>query len=211
MRNKMVNLSARSVKHFLPDVEIHCLTLFKSSRKEYEKQEPLLPFIKEFKERTKYISPIRVYDGNLEETSGYGNPMNGAYFIEGYNIIQNKFKDYDGKLLILAEDHFFTTGKTLNELVKNDWELAYAPAFHRNEGTANGSILGINPFKLNSLFPLLEVHNVPIERSIAIELLKKVPNKYRIKHRIWTDYCGDGIYTNSSEEMTIELKKARII
>lgn len=209
MRNKMVNLSAKSIWHFYPEAEIHCLTLYKTSRKEYSSQEPLDPRIKQFKEKTKYTSKNTVYDGPWGTTSGYASPLNGLFFMEGYNFIQKKFSEYDGKLLILTEDHFFTSGKVLKELLENDWDAAYADAFSKTPADANAAILGINPFKLKGLFPLPEVQEM-VEPLLGKSLLLRVPKLYRIKHRNWIDYCGDGIYTNSSDEMKSEMIKAGI-
>lgn len=215
-RNKMVNLSARSIKYFMPNIEIHCLSLYKESYVEYEEQEKLLPFIKEFSAKTKYISknPIQDHEDSTK-TSGYANPDNAKYFSEGFNLIQQKFKHRDRKLLILAEDHFFTNGATLKELDENNWHVAYASGY-AGDGLhqANGSILGLNPLRINHLFPLKENYNGTIEDSLGTQLISKVKtrsNLYLIKNRKWIDYCGDGIYTNSSAQMEEELRKAGII
>lgn len=207
-RNKMVNLTARSIKHFMPDIEIHCLSLGS------KEDEPLLPFIKEFKAKTQYISKNPVQDHiDSTKTSGYANPDNAKYFTEGFNLIQAKFKHHDKKVLVLAEDHFFTTGATLKELNENDWHIAYASGYN-GDHHANGSILGFNPARVNHLFPLKENFAGTIEDSLGKQLIskiKKVSNLYLIKNRKWIDYCGDGIYTNSSKEMEEELRKAGII
>ncbi len=212
-RNKMVNLSATSIKHFIPDAEIHCLSLYKSSYSEYSTQEPLLPYIKEFTINTKYVGTNSIQDHvDSTKTNGYGNPDNAKYFSEGYNIIYDTFKNQIERVLILSEDHFFTTGHTLLELIVNDWDVAYASgyagAYH-----ANGSILGINPSKLGHVFPLEENYPGTVEDSIGEQLLQKVEKDrlYCMQYRKWVNYCGDGIYTNSSVDMENELRKAQII
>lgn len=212
-RNKMVNLSARSVKHFLPNAEIHCFTLFKESMLEYREQEKLLPYIVEHRLKTKYVNPNKeaVQDHtDSTKTSGYANPDNGLYFAEGFNLIYDYFKGLNEPVVILAEDHFFTTGKVLAELVENDYDVAIAPGDH--DMNANGALIVINPARVASYFPI-EESRIAIEPLIANTVMANVPpgRLYRIKHRKWIDYCGDGIYTNSSEEMISELQKAGII
>ena len=52
-----------------------------------------------------------------------------------------------------------------------------------------------------------------VEWRVSESLVQKThPDKiYKIKDRRRIDYFGDGMYTNSSEEMERELKKAGII
>ncbi len=215
-RNRMVNLTARSVLHFLPNAELHCLTMFNRSMDEYADQDPLLPCINETTAKTKYVSGLDVHDCiDSTKTSGYGSPLNGLFFTEGYNHIHEQFRDYDDKLLILAEDHFFTTGAVLRELLENEWDAAFAewngsPPEFRNR--ANGSILGIVPKRVAELFPLQERVG-SIEGLLGETLLLRLPLErvYQIKHRHTGDYCGDGLLTNSSVEMQAELSKAGII
>lgn len=210
----MINLSALSVRHFLPDVPVHCFTLYKENMTEYKDQPKLLPFITEHIHKTKYISNNPVQDHkDPTKTSGFANLDNGKYFAEGYNLIQDNFKNLDDKVLILAEDHFFTTGVTLKELVDNEWHIAFAPGYN-NKQNANGSILGINPNKVKHLFPINEKLRIPVEQLLTenlVKRIKKVSSVYKIKNRKWVDYCGDGKYTNSSEEMEEEMKKVGII
>jgi hypothetical protein len=214
LRNKMVNLSATSVKHFLPEAEIYCFTFYKNSVAEYDTQPTLLPFIKQLTFRTKYISKNQVQDHkDPSKTSGFANPDNGKYFSEGYNLIQNRFRTWDKKVLILAEDHFFTTGAVLKELIENDWIVAFASGYN-SDGNANGSILGINPKRVDHLFPLDETARGTVEHILTHQLVKQIKKKsnvYQIKNRKWIDYCGDGLYTNSSEIIEEEMKKAGII
>lgn len=212
-RNKMVNLSAKSVKHFLPNAEIHCFTLFKNSMLEYKEQEKLLPYIIEHRMQTKYVNPnVEAVQDHVDttKTSGYANPDNGYYFAEGYNFIYEYFKGLDEPVVILAEDHFFTTGKVLTELVENEYDAAIAPGDH--DQNANGAIIVINPARLTGIFPIAE-YRVPIEALIQQTIIDKMPSEkiYRIKNRKWIDYCGDGIYTNSSEDMIREMKAVGII
>lgn len=207
----MVNLSARSIRHFLPDAAIHCVSLYKENYNEYDNQEPLLPFITSITARTKYVNSntAAVHDHiDSTKTSGYAHPDNGLWFSEGYNIIFNIFKKYDEPILMLSEDHFFTTGEVLREITSNNYDIAYASG--DRDTNANGSLLVINPQKVNHLFPIPE-ERIAIESLLEKYLILRVNNRYSIRHRKWIDYCGDGIYTNSSEDMLRELKKAGIV
>ena len=88
----------------------------------------------------------------------------------------------------------------------------------------NGSILGIVPSKVRHLFPMVEHLHSTIEWMIGNLLLRQIPDRIHClstrkwalisdkgDNNGWPDYCGDGLYTNSSEEMTEDLKKAGII
>ena len=213
-RNRTVNLTARSIRHFLPDVSMICVSFYKHDPAEYNQQEPLLDFIKEFKVPTKYISsngkPTDHHDST--QTSGWANPDNSKFFTEGYNEIWKILKGSPEKTLMLAEDHFFTTGATLKELVDNDFSLAYAAWDHPSELDANGSILCMNLLELDYLFPIPEQGHM-IEHRLSESVIQRVnpERRYKIKNRRRIDYFGDGMYTNSSQEIENELRKANII
>jgi len=231
-RNKMVNLSARSIKYFMPDVKIYCLSFYKESMSEYDRQEPLLPYIEQFTAQTKYVNKYnKVLDSVDNKTSGFNADDNGAYFTEGYNIIFEHFKkDYpDEVILMLAEDHYFTTGQTLKEIVETTgkWAICYGDADSAKAGylRGNGSILGIVPRKVAHLFPITEFLNTTIEWMVGNLLLRQLPedkihclstrtwvtNSAEGDNNGWPDYGGDGLYTNSSEVMIEHLTKAGII
>ena len=208
-RNKMVNLTAKSVRHFIPNAEIYCFSFYKKDPSEYDTQEPLDPSIEEFRIQTKYVSSNSVTDHiDSTKTSGFQNADNVKYFVEGYNVIVERLKHIREKVLILGEDHFFTTGAVINELLDNEFDLAYAPWDSHDD--ANGSVICLKPSEVNHLFPIPE--NGPcIEAHLRNQLVLRVPNNYKIKHRQHANYFGDGKYTNSSVEIEQELKKANII
>lgn len=216
LRNKMVNLSATSIRHFLPEIEIHCLTLFKKNMSDYDNQEPLHDYIIEHVSQTKYVSGIDVHDSTeYGTTSGFANPCNGIYFTEGFNLIHKLFKDSSEPILILGEDHYFSSGQTLRELVNTDgqWDVAYGDWDSWGEHLrANGSILAIVPNKVSHLFPLQEIGG-SVEDQVGEFLLKYILenrlHKLSTRAALW--YGNDGSYTNSSEEMISELKKVGIL
>ena len=210
-RNKMVNLSYQSVMNFLPTARVFCFSFYKKNQQEYETQEPLNPDIVNFYLQTAFVSGNQITDHiDSTKTSGYQNSDNGKYFVEGYNGIFKVFKLRTESVLMLSEDHFFTNGNTLKELVSNDYDIAYAP--WDNELDANGSILCLNFYALRHLFPL-PVASMPIERLLQDNLITKIDNKrrYKILNRKHTNYFGDGVYTNSSEEMKVKMSEAKLI
>lgn len=193
----------------MPEVKVYCVSLFKNDISDYDNEELLDPSINISYFKTKFVSTNSVQDHkDSTKTSGYQNCDNGKYFAEGYNLIFEMFKEVDEKVLMLSEDHFFTNGSTLNELNSNEFDLAYAPWDSDND--ANGSILCVNFFKLKHLFPL-PITSEPVERYLQSCLVGKVENKHKLSTRKHSNYFGDGVYTNSSQQMMVEMKKAGII
>lgn len=218
MRNRMVNLTAKSVKHFDKEAYICVISLYKHDISEYANQEPLDRTLIDswVAAPTKWVSPggnANIHDSTVYgTTSGFGNPLNGPFFVEGYNLSVEYFGDYTDKLIILAEDHFFTSGSTIKELKNTDWDAAYASAFTPDARTANGAILGIVPSKVKDLFPIPEIPT-SIENLLGEGLLMRIPQDrvHKLSTREWIDYKGDGIYTNSSAEMEAHMKAAGIL
>lgn len=211
-RNKMVNLSLKSIRHFLPTARVVCVSFYKESPNEYLDQEPLDESIEQYFFKTAYVNKGGIPDHiDSTKTSGFQNPDNGKYFVEGYNAVYNIFKDTSEKVLMLSEDHFFTTNATLNELLISDYDVAYAPWDESLD--ANGSILCIRFNELPpGIFPLPEA-NRSVEIYLKDTLITKVAPERRFKlfHRQHADYKGDGMYTNSSEQMKECLVKAGIL
>lgn len=218
-RSHMVNLTAISVRHFIPDCTVMCVSLYKHTENEYSKLEPLLPFINNYFRKTKYVNDTGKPQDHVdsEKTAGYAHPDNASYFSEGYNLAYEIVKDIDDKVLLLSEDHFFTTGKVLKELQENDFSLAYAPWDHPFAATeqkdANASILCFNPKKVSSCFPISEEGGQIVELRIADALTSKIPDNelYKIKNRKQLNYFGDGMYTNSSQDIRNALVEAGIL
>jgi hypothetical protein len=212
-RSDRTFLSVQSVKYLFPTMDIRCLFLYNESSEEYT--EEILKFeeigIKCYTDKKKY---------NFGNPSGAGSPLNGYYFTEGINKIQNLTKDYDGKVLIIDEDSFFTTGETIKFLLENNFDLAWCnwpgpnPIKYSNRHYGlNASTIAINPKKINHIFPMPEMEEY-VENVLGFELHDKCEAEgfeiVRIPTRQYTDYCGDGIHTNNVNEIKTELSKAKI-
>lgn len=190
-RNSVANLTIRSIKHFRPDAEIFVMCLTKPG-KTYEGQEELLvPPTHVFYRPTKFfdIGP------------SVANIYNNVFFSEGYNLIYDIVKNMDDKVLLLAEDHFFTTGATLNELEEASFHVAFAGW---NTG-ANGSILAIVPSKLKHHFPISEAK--ACVEGVLGDWCRKIPHHHVISTRYELDYHGDGYYANTYDEIVPAIKK----
>lgn len=213
LRNHMVNLTATSIKFFIPNCKFYCVSLYAHSQNEYNQQESLFPFIENIYRQTKYVNNTGKPQDHEDTTmtAGWANTDNTLYFSEGYNLSFEIAKSFDEKVLFLSEDHFFTNGNVLSELEKNEFSLAYAP--WDTDDTANASILCINPKEVEHLFPLPEHKNSYIESYIRDHLINQIPkNKvYAIKNRKYINYFGDGFYTNSSRDIRLSLKSVAII
>lgn len=188
-RNSVANLTIRSILHFRPNAEIHVLCL-EAPGKSYEGQEPLLtPHV--------HYRPTKFFNMG----PSVANQANNVFFSEGYNLLFEILKDRDDKVLLLAEDHFFTTGATIEELERDEFDVAYAPW---NTG-ANGSILAIRPTRVAARFPLSE-DKVNVE-GILGGWAKSSPNVKVISTRVELDYRGDGYYANTYEEIEPAIRK----
>lgn len=212
-RNRMVNLTATSVRYFMPDVPIYCFSFYKNTEDDYKFAEPLYPWIGQTLVKTKYVGTKSSIQDSIHAdlTNGYGNHENGCYFTEGFNHIFNTFQNYDDKVLILAEDHFFTTGKTLKEIQENEFDVCYANA-DRHILEANASILAIVPTRVKHLFPLPErPHRVETLLMETLTSQISADKLHRLSTRNWIDYMGDGCYTNGSDIIAEEMKKAGIM
>jgi hypothetical protein len=200
-KNKNSSLTAKSVKFFNKDYKIYLFNIYKESVDLSELEISLFEDIINFKAK---------YDFG----SGVGNENNGFYFSEGINHIQNYFKDYDDKVVILDEDQFFTSGKVIKELEENNFEFAWAhwPSPIWNQRDVAGNILSFNPKKINHLFPIPEEKKY-IEILLRENLLDKISDEkvYKIKNRNFTNYFDDGIFTNSVADIEYHLSLKGII
>lgn len=190
-RNAVANLTIRSIRHFRPDAEIHVLCL-QAPDKSYEGQETLL-----VDASCVHYRPTKFFNMG----ASVANQANNVFFSEGFNILYDILKDRDDKVLLLAEDHFFTTGSTIAELEDTEFDVAYAPW---NTG-ANGSILCVRPTHMASLFPIPEIRaNV---EGVFGDWVKGTPNRHPISTRNELDYRGDGYYANTYEEIEPAIRK----
>jgi len=202
-KNINSSLTAKSVKHFLPNAKVYLFNIYEFLTREGLDQH-IFDGIFDFEAK---------YSGKIWGP-GEGSPSNGLYFTEGINHIFNTFSNIEEKVVILDEDHFFTSGKTLGELDSIDYDFAwaywFAPEPHPLDMSA--SILSFRPNKVSHLFPLPERVQF-IETLLRIELHEKLIGSCKI-HKITTrdhgDYHGDGKFTNSHQVIQEELRKAGI-
>jgi hypothetical protein len=195
-RNDFVNLTAKSIRHFVPNAKIACLNLYKKDMNEYKNQS--------FLEVDQIFYKKSKYDG--KSSSGQGHVDNSLFFSEGYNYIYENYKHLNCKILMLAEDHFFTNGQTLKEFIEKDFDIACAKW---GDGV-NGSILGLNLNK-NIIFPIPERSPGGVERIFKEDIVDKAKNLYYFSTRDTLDYKGDGFYTNDLEPIRLSLLENKII
>ena len=202
-KNRNSSLTARSVRHFLPTSKICLFNIYETINRE---QLDLEVFDEIFDFEAKYSGKVW--------GTGAGSPSNGLYFTEGINHVFNKFSDVDEKVLILDEDHFFTTGQTLRELENVDYDFAwaywFAPEPHPLDVSA--SVLSFRPKKVAHVFPLPERVQF-IETLLRTELHEKLIDTckiHKITTRIHGDYKGDGQFTNDYQFIENKLREAGI-
>lgn len=203
-KNINSSLTARSVKHFLPDSKVYLINVYEDLNRD-GLDSSVFDGIIDFKAK---------YSGKIWGP-GEGSPSNGLYFTEGINHAFNLFSDSEDKVVILDEDHFFTSGQTLRELKETEYDFAwaywFAPDPHPLDMSA--SILSFRPKKVSHLFPLPERVQF-IETLLRTELHEKLIGNciiHKISTRDHGDYHGDGKFTNSHQVIEDELRKAGII
>lgn len=202
LRNAAANLTIRSVKHFMSDAEIYAMSLYVKTPEEYRAQ-PALDVLKE----NQFFMPTKYF--NLGPS--VGNSVNNLFFSEPYNFIFKVFEHSNEKILMLAEDHFFTTGQTLKELAEQDFDVGYAKWDGSGDEGANGSMLCIVPSKVGKMFPIPESRTTV--EHVLLGAIKNVPieRRYSVSTRDAIDYKDDGFYTNSVMEIETALKLKGIV
>jgi hypothetical protein len=215
-KDKDVVLTTKSIRYFDPTAHI---ILFDYTKERNTFLSPKLGN-EVFYNNSEYphaVNKIAKYDLG----PGYGSPVNGFYYSEFFNDVMGMFSYLDEKVILLDENHFFTNGNTIKELKENDWDLAYGTWWGPNSNDnldVNASVIGINPSKSKHLFPLPEMEQY-IEFLLKDNLLKPCIkdnlNVYQMKNRTYNsqgcNYHGDGIWTNSAEEMEKLMKENEII
>ncbi len=204
LRNNICNLTIASILHFRPDANIYCLCQYKKSPDDYLSQEALnLPYFNIFYRRSQYT----------DLGASVANKYNNLFFTEGYNQIFDFFRtehkdDKNEPMLMLAEDHFFTSGATLTELEGTDCDLAFAGW----GAGANGSILFLHPEKVKNIFPIPERWDT-IEHTLYADVVKKIPKDrlHQLTTRNELDYKGDGVYSNNYDEIKSEMIRTGIL
>jgi hypothetical protein len=202
-KNINSSLTARSIKYFDSNHRVFLLNVYKGEIDRTDLQIELFDGIFDFKAK---------YDFG----PGEGSPANGYYFTEGINYAQKCFEDSDEKIVVLDEDHFFTTGQTIKELEENEYDLAWAFWISpppESDNTVSGAIISFRPKRVASLFPLPERMQY-IEHLLKEEFLEKLPKElisYRIKNRHHGNYYGDGFFTNDHNEILTSLQNNNIL
>ena len=231
-RYEHLNLSIKTVKQFVSEKNIYCFDFYqneyddakynlihlakqniiaKKSKYVFNKSDKILNMsydveknwlTKKHYERTS--THYEPFDHTFCNLNDLPNSINTLFFSEGYNAVYDHFKDYNGKLLCMNEDQFFTTGKTIQDLKENDFDLAWANWNWPTNLSVNGSILCFNPSKCSSLFPLPEfpvfVDSCYYEFIVARQKRHQL-KLYKMKYRNGEDYGNDGIRTNNYHVM----------
>jgi len=207
-RTERVLLCIQSVRHLFPEIEIRCLLLYDEDVSEYAQYFELFRKLNVelfFDKKTYNFGP-----------SGEQSPNNGYYFTEGINKIYNVVKNVDGKVFILDEDEFFTTGETIRFLLDTEFDLACAhwpapdPITYTQKATLdmNGAFIGINPIRLAKYFPLPEKFEF-IENLLGHELHDRCKEDgcivVHIPTRTGKNYHGDGVHDNNIETIKTTL------
>ena len=220
MRSHMLNLTHKSIKHFVPNAKFFCWSFYDKTPAEYDSHEPLDPDIENTFVKTLYPNTTGLPTDNIWntdpnfKTSGYANFDNIKFFVEGFNLMFEKFKNIDEKVFMLGEDCYFTNGQVLKEIQENDFDLAYAPWEHISGLDVNACFVCIKPANVKHCFPLdprQERPGITIETKLGYDLVQKISKVYKIKNRKGRNYFGDGSYTNSSLKIEEDLKAVGIL
>ena len=214
-RTDRLLLSIQSVKYLFPNIEVWCLNLYNEDVNEYSEYDNIFKDL-----NIKVFLSKKKYNFDKSTTSAAGSKLNGLYFTEGVNKMYEICKEYSitGKVLFLDEDSFFTTGKTIKYLQKNNFDLAYGwwdapPQLNLPKYQPNASIVCINMDFMKNIFPIPEVEEY-VEILWGFEFIGKAEKLglylYEIPTRKYTNYFGDGVHTNDINIIKKELSKHNI-
>ena len=199
-RTERVELCIKSVRHFMPNIDIHLMCLFDETPEEYSKE---IEHLKQLKVK------INFEKNKHKKGPGCNSKSNGFYYTEYLNYF-SKLYNNETKVLAMDEDMYFTSGETLKWIKENDFDLACGDWWMG----PNAAILGINFKNLNHLFPLSEKEEY-VEKILQQELVNKAIETNacvkKIPTRSFFNYFNDGAYTNSTEEIKNHLISCNII
>lgn len=196
----------------MPDADIRCVSFYEGFETDYAKEPEIIGLNEHYFCRTQFPNKTSFkpeVDSRIEKvkSSGEGSSLNSSFFVEGYNFIFDKTHDYSDKVLMLAEDHFFTTGETLKDLQSKNFNVAYA-RWDALE-SVNASIIAIKPSAVKHLFPI-PYGSSRVEDHLKEHLIKKSSGVYQILSRNHRNY-RDGYYTNDIAVIEDHLRAAKII
>lgn len=185
-RYDFLSLSIKSAIHFVGSENVFCVDIYPEERYSEEGYKKIpLPKEQIFSRKTKY--------------HGGDSSVNCQFFSEGHNFAYEAFKDYNGKVLSINEDHFFTNGETIKELKNESFDLAWANWVWPDLNSVNGSFLCFVPYKCSQLFPLPEKPEF-VDKFYYNHIINGNKDRnlvlYKVKNREGEDYKGDGIRTN---------------
>lgn len=212
-QTEKVLLSIRSLRHFMPFVNVACLNLYDESQSEYDEYTGAFEDL-----RTNTLFFKKKHADKDCSLSGMG-----FHVAEYVNRIHRLFPKRE-RVVIMDESNYFLTGETLRFLMDNPWDLCYGFTFANNLSheyiprlplqTMSHRTIAINMAKFRHIFPLPEVPEDPaiILGYWLIETARRGKMKiHELRTRNHTNYEGDGTFTDNIEEMRERMKVAGII
>lgn len=212
-RDQEVLMSMKSLRHFMPYVDLFCLCLYDESESEYDW---LVAAMAEIHAKPLFSKKGHSDKGSSEADQGY-------HVIEYVNKIQSLFQTRD-RVVILDETNYFLTGETLRTLMDNPWDLCYGFTFANNlshryvprlpKQTMSHKTIALNMSKFRHIFPLPEVPEDPkiILGYHLIETAREMKSRIiELRTRNHLYWEGDGTWTESIDEMRENLVKAGIV
>jgi len=212
-KDDKVLLSMKSLRHFIPYVDLFCLCLYDESESEYDS---LVASMMEINAKPLFAKKAHADKGHSDADQGY-------HVIEYVNRIQSLFQTRE-RVVILDETNYFLTGETLRTLMDNPWDLCYGFTFANNlshefvprlpKQTMSHKTIALNMSKFRHLFPLPEVPEDPniILGYYLIETAREMKSRIiELRTRNHLYWEGDGTWTENIGEMRGNLMKAGII
>jgi hypothetical protein len=202
-KNINSSLTARSIKHFGQHHKVYLLNIYKE-----------IPILENIDQNI--FDGIFNFKAKYDFGTGDGSPANGYYFTEGINHAYRCFSDTNEKVVVLDEDHFFTTGAQIIDLEENDYDFAWAYWMApppESTTDISGAIISFRPKMVTDVFPLPERMQF-IEHLLKQEFLENLPSHlktYKMKFRNHSNYFGDGVFTNDWKVIDRELRNSGII
>lgn len=212
-RSEELMLSVRSLRHFLPGAEVHCILLHDESPEEYSK----------YAEAFESLGVLCHHFAKAHKDQPSDDGREGCHVAEWINHAYRIFPSRS-RVVLMEETNYFTSGETLSIIMDQDWDLVYGFTFAINHelkhvpkfprSNMSKRMLAINFNLMRDSFPMPEVPDdarVLLGHYLYDRAYEMKARVISMRTRNHTNYEGDGTWTDNINEIKDHLAKSGIL